>query len=98
MNTTLFGGYEMELSKEMKLGGIGLLAFTVIDLSLYIVGSTIYGPLIKLFKITPLLGIVDSSYIPYLLWAVMLLAEIVAIWLFVYIVGRRQAYEWACRG
>ena len=40
MNTTLFGGYEMELSKEMKLGGIGLLIFTVMDLSLYVWGTT----------------------------------------------------------
>ena len=83
----------MASSKEMLMGGVGLLAFTVIDLSLYIVGSTIYGPLIKLFKITPLIGFVDSSYIPYLLWASLLLFEIVAIWLFVYIFGRRQAYE-----
>ena len=83
----------MASSAEMLAGGLGLLVFTFVDAILYVVGSAIYGPLIKLFneaKITPLLGFSDSSYIPYLFWAFLLLFEIMAIVAFVYIVGRRQ--------
>ena len=83
----------MASSAEMLAGGMGLLVFTFVDIILYVVGSAIYGPLIKLFneaKITPLLGFADSSYIPYLFWAFLLLFEIMAIVAFVYIVGRRQ--------
>lgn len=83
----------MASSAEMLAGAVGLLVFTFVDIIMYVIGAAIYGPLIKLFneaKITPLLGFQDSSYVPYLLWAFLLLFEIMAIWAFVYIVGRRQ--------
>jgi hypothetical protein len=83
----------MASSAEMLAGAMGLLVFTFVDAILYVISNAIMAPFIKIFneyKITPLLGFSDNSYIPYLLWAFLLLFEICAIFAFVYIVGRRQ--------
>ena len=89
----------MASSAEMLAGSMGLLVFTIVDAIIYLIGNAIYGPLIQIFnqqKITPLLGFSDASYIPYLLWAFLLMFEVMAIIAFVYIVGRRQVsgYEY----
>lgn len=72
---------------------MALLVFTIVDAILYLIGNAIYGPFIKIFnaqKITPLLGFSDASYVPYLLWAFLLLFEFASTVAFVYIVMRRQ--------
>ena len=56
-------------------------------------GSAIIGPLINIvnqFKITPLLGMSDNSYIFYIFYGMLLIFEIMAIIAFGYIVMRRQ--------
>lgn len=83
----------MASSAEMMAGAMGLLVCTFIDALLYVVGNAILGPLtaiVNSYHITPLLGMAENSYVPYILWAALLLFEIGAILSFVYIVGRRQ--------
>jgi hypothetical protein len=83
----------MASSAEMLAGAMGLLVCTFVDLLLYLVGNSILGPLTKLVNehhITPLLGMAENSYVPYILWAFLLLFELGAIMAFVYIVGRKQ--------
>jgi len=72
---------------------MGLLTFTFVDLILYMVSNAIMGPLVAIvngFHVTPLLGMADNTYTMYLIWAFLLIFEIMAIIAFVYIVGRRQ--------
>jgi hypothetical protein len=83
----------MASSAEMLAGAMGLLVCTFVDLLLYLVGNAILAPLTKLVNeahITPLLGMAENTYVPYVLWAFLLLFEFGAIASFVYIVGRRQ--------
>lgn len=83
----------MASTAEILAGAMALLVCTFVDLLLYYVGSAILGPIIQIinqFKITPLLGMSDNTYVIYVLWAFLLLFEIAAIIAFVFIVGRRQ--------
>jgi hypothetical protein len=83
----------MASSAEMLAGAKAILVFTFVDIILYVVSNAIMGPLIQIvnqFKITPLLGMADNTYTIYLIWAFLLLFEIMAIIAFVYIVARRQ--------
>ena len=83
----------MASSAEIMAGAMALMVCTVVDLLLYLVGNAILGPLVQIvnqFHITPLLGMSDNTYFIYVLWAFLLLFEIMAIVSFVYIVGRRQ--------
>lgn len=84
----------MASSLEMLSGIMALLTFTFVDLILYLIGNAILAPLVQIvnqFHITPLLGMAENSYTMYVLWAFLLLFEIMAIIAFVYIIGRRQA-------
>ena len=83
----------MASSAEMLAGAIALIVWSFIEYNLYIMGSAILGPLINIvntFKITPLLGMSDNSYIFYVYFGVLLIFEIMAIIAFGYIVMRRQ--------
>lgn len=83
----------MASSAEMLAGAIALIVWTFIEYVLYIMGSAIIGPLINIvnqFKITPLLGMSDNSYIFYIFYGMLLIFEIMAIIAFGYIVMRRQ--------
>lgn len=83
----------MASSGEMLAGGIALLICTFVDLLLYFIGNSILGPIVQIintYKITPLLGMSDNTYVIYLLWAFLLLFEIMAIISFVAIIARRQ--------
>lgn len=83
----------MASSAEMLAGAIALIVWTFIEYVLYIMGSAIIGPLINIvnqFKITPLLGMSDNSYIFYIYYGALLIFEIMAIIAFGYIVMRRQ--------
>jgi len=83
----------MASSAEMLAGVMGILVFTFVDLLMYFIGNAVLGPVVAIVNkqnITPLLGMMDNTYTLYLLWAFLLLFEIMAIIAFVYIVGRRQ--------
>ena len=83
----------MASSAEMLAGAMALIVFTFIDLLMYVLGNAILGPLVNIvnqFNITPLLGMAENTYTLYLLWAFLLLFEVMAIVAFAYIVGRRQ--------
>jgi hypothetical protein len=83
----------MASSAEMLAGVMALLVFTFVDIILYVVSNAILGPLVAIvngYHVTPLLGMADNTYTIYLIWAFLLLFEVMAILAFVYIVGRRQ--------
>lgn len=83
----------MASSAEMLAGAIALIVWTFIEYVLYIMGSAILGPLINIvnqFKITPLLGMSDNTYIFYIFYGMLAIFEIMAIIAFGYIVMRRQ--------
>ncbi len=83
----------MASSAEMLAGAIALIVWSFIEYVLYIMGSAILGPMINIvnqFKITPLLGMSDNSYIFYVYYGCLLIFEIMAIIAFGYIVMRRQ--------
>lgn len=83
----------MASSAEMLAGVIALIVWTFIEYVLYIMGSAILGPLINIvnqFKITPLLGMSDNTYIFYVYFGMLLIFEIMAIVAFFYIIMRRQ--------
>lgn len=83
----------MATAAEMLAGSMALLVCTFVDILLYLVGNAILGPLIQIvntYHITPLLGMADNTYTLYVLWAFLLLFEVMAIIAFAYIVGRSQ--------
>lgn len=83
----------MASTSEVLAGAMALLICTFVDLLLYYMGSAILGPIVQIinqYKITPLLGMSDNTYVIYVLWAFLLLFEIAAIIAFAFIVGRRQ--------
>ena len=83
----------MATAAEMLAGSMALLVCTFVDILLYLVGNAILGPLIQIvntYQITPLLGMADNTYTLYVLWAFLLLFEVMAIIAFAYIVGRSQ--------
>lgn len=83
----------MATAAEMLAGSMALLVCTFVDILLYLVGNAILGLLIQIvntYQITPLLGMADNTYTLYVLWAFLLLFEVMAIIAFAYIVGRRQ--------
>lgn len=83
----------MASTAEVLVGAMALLVCTFVDIVLYYVGSAILGPIINIlnqYKITPLLGLSDNTYVVYVLWAFLLLFEIAAIIAFIFILGRRQ--------
>ena len=83
----------MASSGEILGGAVALIIFTFVDMLLYLVGNAILGPLMQIVNqlhITPLLGMAENTYVVYLLWAFLLLFEVIAIISFVYILGRRQ--------
>ena len=77
----------------MLAASMGILICTFIDLLLYFIGNSILAPLVALvntYKITPLLGMEQNSYVPYVLFAFLLIFEVMVIGAYVYVVGRRQ--------
>ena len=86
----------MASSQELLAGGIGLLVFTFVDLLMYVVGNAILGPIVALVNkahITPLLGMSENTYTLYLLWGFLIFFELMAIFAFMYIIGRRQVSQ-----
>ena len=83
----------MASSGEILAGATALIVFTFVDMILYLIGNSILGPLVQIvntFHVTPLLGMAENTYTLYLLWAFLLLFEVMAIISFAYIIGRRQ--------
>lgn len=83
----------MASSIEMLTAVIALLIWSFVEYVLYVLGSAILGviiPIIDTFKITPLLGMSDNTYIFYIYFGFLLVFEIAAIIATGYVVMRKQ--------
>ena len=83
----------MASSYEILAGGIAFVTFTIVDAMFYFVGNALLRPLIDIIDrtpISPLLQFGDISWVVYVIWAFLLIFEIIAGLSFVAIVARRQ--------